>query len=119
MDGDSTSAIMLLIWLVLIILPIVAFWMIFKKAGKPGWAAIIPIYNMVVLCEIVGRPAWWVVLLFIPFVNFIILIILMWDLARSFGKGVGFTIGLILLSYIFILILAFGKAAYAGAAAKK
>ena len=119
MEGDSTSFVMLLIWLVLIILPIVAYWMIFQKAGKPGWAAIIPIYNIIVLCEIVGRPAWWFILLLIPFVNIVILIILAVDLSKSFGKGVGFAVGIIFLSYIFILILAFGSAAYVGPAAKK
>lgn len=119
MDGDSVSGFMTLLFLVALIVQIIAYWLIFKKAGKPGWAAIIPIYNLVVLCEVVGRPVWWIVLLLIPFVNLVILIILMIDLAKSFGYGVGFGLGLIFLHYIFILILGFGSAAYAGPAAKK
>jgi hypothetical protein len=106
-----------LFWLVVAVIVIVAMWRLFTKAGKPGWAAIIPIYNMVVLLEIVGRPLWWVILLFVPFVNIVIEIILMIDLAKSFGKDTGFAIGLILLSPIFMPILAFGSAQYVGPAA--
>ena len=94
------------------ILIIAAWWKIFSKAGQPGWAAIIPIYNLYVWCKIVGRPWWWILLMLIPLVNFIILIILFIDLAKSFGKGIGFAIGLILLSIIFFPILGFGSATY-------
>jgi hypothetical protein len=99
------------------ILIIAAWWKIFSKAGQPGWAAIIPIYNLYVWCKIVGRPWWWILLTLIPLVNFIILIILFIDLAKSFGKGVGFAIGLILLSIIFFPILGFGSATYQGPSA--
>jgi hypothetical protein len=64
------------------------------KAGQPGWASIIPIYNLYIWCKIVGRPWWWILLMLIPFVNFIILIILCIDTAKSFRKGAGFGIGL-------------------------
>ena len=94
-----------------------AFWQVFTKAGEPGWAILIPFYNMIVLLKIVGRPWWWLILAMIPFVNFIILIIVELDLAKSFGKGVGFAIGLILLGPIFIMILGFGDARYQGPAA--
>ena len=90
---------------------------IFMKADKPGWAGFVPIYNMVVMLEIVGRPVWWLLLYFIPIVNVVILIIVLLDLARSFGKGTGFAIGLIFLSWIFMLILGFGSATYQGPAA--
>ena len=63
----------MIVWLAIVLLVIAGMWKIFVKAGKPGWAAIIPIYNFVVLCEIAGKPAWWVVLLFVPVVNFIII----------------------------------------------
>jgi len=96
---------------------IAACWKIFSKAGQPGWAAIIPIYNWYIRCKIVGRPGWWVILLFIPFINFIIGIILCIDLAKSFGKGAGFGIGLILLGVICFPILGFGSAQYQGPAA--
>jgi hypothetical protein len=104
-------------WLAFTILMIVACWKIYTKAGQPGWAAIIPIYNLYIWCKIVGRPAWWIILMFIPFVNFIIGIILCIDLAKSFGKGVGFGIGLLLLGIIFFPILGFGSAQYQGPAA--
>lgn len=99
------------------IIMIIAMWKLFSKAGKPGWASLIPIYNIWVLLEIVGRPGWWIILMLIPGVNFIIGIIVMIDLAKSFGKETGFAIGLILLPFIFMLILAFGKAQYQGPAA--
>ena len=96
------------------ILGIIGMWKVFAKAGKPGWAALIPIYNIIVLLQVVGRPVWWLALLFVPLVNLVILIILMSDLAKAFGKGTGFTVGLILLNGIFMLILGFGDAQYGG-----
>ena len=72
--------------------------------------------NTYFVCKVAGRPGWWVILMFIPFVNFIIAIILCIDLAKSFGKGAGFGIGIVLLGFIFLPILAFGDAQYQGAA---
>ena len=112
--GQAPGPVFWIFWLAFMILMIAACWKIFTKAGEPGWAAIIPIYNWYVLCKIVGRPGWWVILLLIPFVNFIIGIILCIDLAKSFGKGVGFAIGLIVLGVIFFPILGFGSAQYLG-----
>jgi hypothetical protein len=96
---------------------IVAMWKVFTKAGRPGWAAIIPIYNMYVWCKIVGRPGWWVILMLIPLVNIIVGIIVCIDMAKSFGKGVGFGIGIALLGIIFLPILGFGSAQYQGLSA--
>lgn len=95
-----------------LILMVAALWMIFRKAGKPGWAAIIPIYNLIVLLQIVKKPLWWVILLFIPLVNFVFGIIILDALSRSFGKRTGFTLGLIFLPFIFFPILGFGDAIY-------
>src|SRR5213592_1572688 len=106
-----------IIGLLIALLVIVATWKVFTKAGQPGWASIIPIYNLYIWCKIVGRPWWWILLMLIPFVNFIILIILCIDTAKSFGKGAGFGIGLALLGVIFWPILGFGSAQYQGAAA--
>lgn len=92
----------------------VCFWKIFSKADQPGWAAFIPIYHFVVVLQIVGRPAWWVILCLIPVVNFIVVIILAIDLAKSYGKDTMFAFGLLLLTPIFLPILAFGKAQYGG-----
>jgi hypothetical protein len=116
-QGKAPGPLFWIFWLAFTILMIAAWWKIFSKAGQPGWAAIIPIYNWIVWCKIVGRPWWWILLLLIPFVNFIILIILIIDLAKSFGKGVGFGIGLLLLPFIFFLILGFGSAQYHGPSA--
>ena len=113
-QGQAPGPLFWIFWLAFMILMIAACWKIFTKAGHPGWASIIPIYNWYILCKIVGRPGWWVILLLIPLVNFIIGIILCIDLAKSFGKGVGFGIGLILLSVIFFPILGFGSAQYQG-----
>jgi hypothetical protein len=116
-DSGAAAAIggvMLIIYLAIAILMIASMWKVFTKAGKPGWAAIIPIYNLVVLLEIVGKPVWWIILLLIPFVNFVILIILYHGLSQSFGQGVGFTIGIIFLGIIFIPMLAFGDYTYQG-----
>jgi uncharacterized protein DUF5684 len=115
--GQAPGPLFWIFWLAFMILMIAACWKIFTKAGQPGWAAIIPIYNWYILCKIVGRPGWWVILLLIPFINFIIGIILCIDLAKSFGKGVGFGIGLILLGVIFFPILGFGSAQYQGPSA--
>ena len=103
-----------LVPLIIGILAIAGLWKVFVKAGQPGWASIIPIYNAYIICKIVGKPGWWVILLLIPLVNFIIAIILMLGLAKSFGKGVGFAIGMLLLGFIFIPILGFGDAVYKG-----
>jgi hypothetical protein len=113
-QGQAPGPLFWIFWVAFMILMIAACWKIFSKAGQPGWASIIPIYNWYILCKIVGRPGWWVILLLIPFVNFIIGIILCIDLAKSFGKGVGFGIGLILLGLIFFPILGFGSAQYQG-----
>ena len=116
-QGEPPSAVSIIFGLLIALLLIVAMWKVFTKAGQPGWASIIPIYNLYIWCKIVGRPWWWILLMLIPFVNFIICIILCIDLAKSFGKGVGFGIGLALLGIIFFPILAFGSAQYQGPSA--
>jgi len=98
--------------LIIGVLMIIALWKIFTKAGQEGWKSIIPIYNTIVLLQIVGRPWWWILLLLIPFVNLIVLIIVMNDLSKAFGHGLGFTLGLLFLSPIFYLILGFGGSRY-------
>lgn len=95
---------------------IAAQWKIYTKAGKPGWACIIPIYNILVLLEIVGKPWWWLLLMLIPLVNFVFFIWMYNLLSKSFGKSEGFTVGMILLPFIFFPILGFGDAVYQGPA---
>ncbi len=98
--------------LILIVGSIVALWKLFTKAGKPGWASIIPIYNTIVMIDIAGKPLWWILLMFIPIVNIVISILVMVGLAKNFGRGAGTVVGLIFLPIIFVLILAFGSAEY-------
>jgi hypothetical protein len=109
-------AIVGIIYFAIIVLMIVSQWIVFTKAGKPGWACIIPIYNIIVLLQIVGKPWWWLLLMLIPIVNFVIIIWMINLLSKSFGHGVGFTLGLIFLGFIFLPVLAFGGSQYKGPA---
>jgi len=116
--GGALAAIGLLFTLVPLILAVLAIagmWKTFAKAGQPGWAAVIPIYNIYVLVvKIADRGVLWVLLgLFIPFA----LIIPMIDVAEKFGKGMGYGIGLALLGFIFFPLLGFGDAQYRGGGA--
>ncbi|MCF7859367.1 MAG: DUF5684 domain-containing protein [Candidatus Cloacimonetes bacterium] len=101
-----------IIYFAFIIFFIFVMWKIFKKAGKPGWGCIIPIYNTILLLEIADRPIWWIFLMFIPFVNIVVSIIVLLDVAKAFDKGTGFGIGMIFLPFVFFPILAFGAAEY-------
>jgi len=96
------------------VIEIVGLWFMFVKAGEPGWAAIIPIYNYLIAIKIAGKPWWYLLLLLIPIVNLIFYIIILHGLSKSFGKGAGFTVGLFFLRFIFIPILGFGKSVYVG-----
>ena len=101
-QGQAPSPAVLIAELLIALLVIVAMWKVFTKAGRPGWAAIIPIYNLYIWCKIVGRPGWWMILMLIPLVNIIVGIIVCIDMAKSFGKGAGFGIGIALLGIIFL-----------------
>ena len=101
----------------LVIFLIAAMWKVFTKAGEPGWAAIIPIYNTLVLLRVVGRPWWWILLMLIPVLDFVLVIIVFLDLAKSYGKGVGFGVLSIFFPYVCIPILGFGSATYVGPSA--
>lgn len=113
------SATIIVVYLAILVVCIAGMWKVFTKAGKPGWACIIPIYNFIVILEIVGKPVWWFLLLLIPCVNIVFLVWTYNLLSKSFGKSEGFTIGLILLSPIFVCILGFGDAVYLGPSAKE
>jgi len=104
------------LYIVFVIAVIAGWWMMFEKAGEAGWKSIIPIYNIIVLLKIVGREWWWVLLMLIPFVGLVIWIIVALDLAKVFGRGTGFAIGLMFLTPIFSLILGFGSDTYKGTA---
>ncbi|MGH9398842.1 MAG: DUF5684 domain-containing protein [Thermoanaerobaculia bacterium] len=101
-----------LVILAIVVLTAAGMWKAFAKAGKPGWAAIVPIYNMIVILQIAGKPIWWLILYLIPLVNVIVVILVGIGVARNFGKGTGFGIGLAALGPIFYPILGFGDAQY-------
>lgn len=104
--------------LIFAVLTIIALWKVFTKAGRPGWAAIIPIYNAYILLKIAGRSGWWLLLLLIPLVNLVVAIVVSIDVAKAFGKsGVFGFFGLFVFSIIGYLILGFGGARYTGPSA--
>lgn len=96
------------------ILVIIAKWRIFEKAGQPGWASIIPYFNFIIMLKIVGKNIWWVLWLFVPIANAVVYIWVTNLLAKRFGQNEGFTLGLILLPFIFYPILGFGNARFQG-----
>lgn len=117
--GVAVVAVFGIVWLLcmgLAIACIVAEWKLFKKAGKPGWGCLIPFYNMYLLCDIVWGNGLYMLLLFIPFGNFVFGLVTLVKLAKVFGKSGGFAAGIIFLSPIFMMILGFGKSEYQGPA---
>ena len=121
-EGGALAAILSLccygvLFLVFVVPAIAGMWKVFDKAGQPGWAAIIPIYNLIVLFQITDKPIWWIVLYFIPCVNVVSIvfnILVCIELAKRFGKDTGFGIGLAFLGFIFFPILGFGSAQWQG-----
>jgi len=111
---DIFSPAVIIFCLAIAVFIIAAMWKVFVKAGQPGWAAIIPIYNLYILTKIAGKPGWWVLLFFIPLVNYVFIVWLYNMVSKSFGKDEGFTVGLVLLGIIFWPILGFGGAKYQG-----
>jgi hypothetical protein len=110
-------AAMLIPILIIAVITIVGKWKVYEKAGKPGWAAIIPVYTWIVMLEIVGKPIWWIFLFFIPCVNIIFMIWTINLLSKSYGQSEGFTVGLVLLGFVFYPILGFGSYQYLGPSA--
>ena len=98
--------------LLIALITIAGMWKVFTKAGQPGWAAIIPIYNVYILvAEVAGRDILWVVLsIIIP----IAIVVPLIDVAKAFGKGTGYGVGLWLFSFVFFPLLGFGDAQYQG-----
>lgn len=117
-QNNGVGVVILVVYLAIIVLMIAGFWKVFEKAGEPGWAAIVPIYNLYIMVKVAGRPWWWLILMFIPLVGIFAYLIISIDIAKSFGKGTGFGIGLWLLAPIFYPILGFGSATYQGPAAR-
>ena len=91
---------------------VASWWKVFTKGGQPGWGALIPVYNLYLILKMIGRPGWWLLLLFIPVVNVVVAIVITHGISKSFGKGIPFTIGLMFLPFIFYPILAWSDAVY-------
>ncbi len=109
---DGGGGIVLLFQLAICVLMIVASWKVFEKAGKPGWACLIPFYNLYVFLVIAGKPGWWLVLFLIPLVNIIFAVLASIALAKKFGKDALFGVGVAILGIVFLPILAWGDAEY-------
>ena len=125
-DNDAATAaagagiaafgvIMLIVCLAIAVVFIIGMWKVFVKAGQPGWACIIPFYNLYVMLQIVGRPAWWLILFLIPIVNIVFALLVSIDMAKAFGQSAVFGVVLIfLLGGIGYLVLGFGNYRYVG-----
>lgn len=112
--GSGVITIIGLIALAVAILEIVSIWKLFVKAGRPGWASIIPIYNIIVALDICKMPIWWLILFIIPFANIVAEIMLAINFAKAYGKGIGMGIVLLFFPEIGLPILAFTDAKYVG-----
>ncbi len=104
--------VFVIIMLAITAITLIGMWKTYEKAGQPGWSVLIPFYNIYIMCKIAERPSWWLILLLIPYVNFVVMIIVSLDIARRFGKSDLFGVGLALLGPIFWCILAFSDARY-------
>ena len=114
MENGVGGVIVFIIWLAVVLFMLAAVWKVFTKAGRPGWFSLIPFFNAYVLLKMAGKPGWWLILLFVPIIQIVIGIMALIGLARNFGKGGGFAVGLLFLPIIFYPILAFGDAQYSG-----
>jgi len=114
---DSIGVFGLLLYAAIILFFVAVGWKILEKADQPGWAVLIPIYNIYVLLNVVGRPGWWLILFLVPIVNFVVAIMLNIDLAKSFGKDWLYGLGITFLGIVFLPMLAFGSATYQGPSA--
>jgi hypothetical protein len=113
-SGGGLGVVGTILYIAVIVFFLYCAWRVYVKAGKPGWAAIIPIYNILVELEIVGRPWYWLLLMFVPVVDVVLGIIVIFRMAKVFGHSTGFGFGLLFLSFIFFPILAFDDSKYLG-----
>jgi hypothetical protein len=114
-SAESVAGLGIVFWIfyfALIIFFIIVYWKIYVKAGKPGWGCIVLIYDFILKLQIACRPIWWIFLMLIPVVNIVIAIIILFDIAKAFGKSSGFAIGMLFIPIIFFPILAFDSSEY-------
>jgi Family of unknown function (DUF5684) len=112
--GIIFGLIFALVYLAILVVILAGAWKTFVKMGHPGWAGIVPVYNAYLIIEAIGKPIWWLVMLFIPCISIVFAVLILIEFAARFGKGVGFAIGLLILPFIFFPILGFGDAKYLG-----
>lgn len=110
----SYSLVSVFFLLAFTVVILVGMWKVYVKAGKPGWACIVPFYNSYCLFDMTFGNGWLFLLTFVPCVNFVMMILVYVKLAKAFGKGGGYAVGLIFLPVIFIPMLGFGDAQYLG-----
>ncbi|MFB6219963.1 MAG: DUF5684 domain-containing protein [Halolamina sp.] len=116
--GGAGGAVMLVVWFVVMVATIAGMWKTFEKAGEPGWAAIVPLYNFYVVIKIGGNAWWYLLLLFVPLVNILVNVKIFVDLAKAFDQGIGFGLGIWVLPFVFLPLLGFGDDyEYVGASA--
>ena len=113
-EAHASSPFAGFITLVIAVVIIVAIWKIFEKGGEPGWKAIIPFYNLYTEYKMFWGNGWLFLLTLIPVVNIVVGFILLHKMSKAFGHGIGFTLGLIFLPYIFFIILGFNGDEYLG-----
>lgn len=104
--GDSSllaafGAVWVVVYLAVLVFMVATYWVLFTKAGKPGWASLIPFYNIIVMLEIGGKPAWWIILLLVPFLNIVIGIMALAAFLKAYGRGGA---GSVLLALFFPII---------------
>ncbi len=97
---------------ILYILIFAGIWYTLKKADKPGFAFLIPIYNIIVMLQIAKKPMWWIIMLLLPIVNIVFMVMMLNGISKNFGKDQGFTVGMVFLGPIFWCILGYGNAQY-------
>ena len=108
----AVGTMFMVVWFIsmaISVFTIICNWKVFKKAGKPGWAAIVPIYNVIVMIEIAGLPLWYIALFLLPFANIYAIFKIYIEFAKKFGKSTGFGVGMVFFAPIFLGILAFSK----------
>ncbi|MDD4819600.1 MAG: DUF5684 domain-containing protein [Flavobacteriales bacterium] len=94
---------------IILIISLVGMGFTLQKAGRELWEGMVPIYNFYVLTSLLGKPIWWFILLFVPFVNIAIAFLLYLELSKRFGKGGLFAVLLLFLPFIGFAILGFSK----------
>lgn len=113
--GGIAGGLTAIIYLAILVVVVAGMWKTFEKAGEPGWGALIPIYNTYLLIKIGGDPWWYLLLLFVPLVNVLVIAKVSIDVAKGFDQGIGFGLALWILPFIFYPLLGFGEYEYVGA----